>query len=57
MAINTFVEIEIPEVADLADLTGIPHNFDRAKPSVAQDTGHQNINLVMNNEPTRIAFE
>ena len=31
MATNTFLEIDIPEAADLADLTGISYDFESAK--------------------------
>lgn len=31
MATNTFIEIDIPEALDLADLTGIVNDFERAK--------------------------
>jgi hypothetical protein len=31
MATNTFVEIDIPEAAELADLAGISHDFESAK--------------------------
>ena len=36
MATNTFVEIDIPEAADLADLTGISHDFENAKQFATQ---------------------
>jgi len=31
MATNTFVEIDIPEAVDLADLTGVRNDFDKSK--------------------------
>ena len=36
MATNTFVEIDIPEAVDLADLTGISHDFESAKQFATQ---------------------
>ena len=36
MATNTFVEINIPEATELADLTGIVHDFESAKQFATQ---------------------
>lgn len=36
MATNTFVEIDIPEAVELADLTGISHDFESAKQFATQ---------------------
>ena len=31
MATNTFIEVDLPEAADLADLTGIRYDLDSAR--------------------------